>query len=118
MALLRLTRARGRGVRRTLRFTAEADRQLAELERRVDKKGLLGQVRKTLGFLEVNLRHPSLSTYEFQSLQGIGGERVWEAYIQNQTPGAYRIFFHYGPDEGVGKKRVATLTILAITPHP
>ena len=115
-------------MRRTLRFTAEADRQLAELERRVDKKGLLGQVRKTLGFLEVNLRHPSLSTHEFQSLQGIGGERVWEAYIQNRTPGAYRIFFHYGPDEGVGlggyldeeggKKRVATLTILAITPHP
>ena len=105
-------------MRRTLRFTAEADRQLAELERRMDKKGLLGQVRKTLGFLEVNLRHPSLSTHEFQSLQGIGGERVWEAYIQNQTPGAYRIFFHYGPDEGVGRKRVATLTILAITPHP
>ena len=34
------------------------------------------------------------------------------------TPGAYRVFFHYGPDEMEGKKRVPILTIVAITPHP
>ena len=105
-------------MRRTLRFTAEADRQLTELERQPSKRGLLGQVRKTLGFLEVNLRHPSLRTHEFRSLQGVHGERVWEAYIQNQTPGAYRVFFHNGPDEERGEERIPVLTILAITPHP
>jgi len=30
----------------------------------------------------------------------------------------YLVFFHYGPDEGSGKKRIPILTIVAITPHP
>ena len=38
-------------------------------------------------------------------------EPVFEAYAENQTPGAYRIFWCYGPD----KKQI---TIIAITPHP
>lgn len=38
-------------------------------------------------------------------------EDVFESYAQNNTPGAYRIFWHYGP-----KKKM--ITILAITPHP
>jgi len=37
--------------------------------------------------------------------------KVFAAYAQNRTPGAYRIFWCYGP----GKKDI---TILAITPHP
>ena len=101
-----------------LRFTDEADRQLRELETNPAKKSLLKQVQKTLGFLEINVRHPGLNTHEYESLPGANGERVWEAYAQNQTPGAYRVFFHYGPDEMMGKKRVPTLTIVAITPHP
>ena len=38
-------------------------------------------------------------------------EDVFEAYAENNTPGAYRIFWYYGP----GKNQI---TILAITPHP
>jgi hypothetical protein len=105
-------------MQRQLRFTDEADRQLRELETNPAKKSLLKQVQKTLGFLEINVRHPGLNTHEYESLPGANGERVWEAYAQNQTPGAYRVFFHYGPDEMMGKKRVPTLTIVAITPHP
>jgi hypothetical protein len=51
-------------------------------------------------------------------LIGAGGEKVFEAYAQNDTPGAYRIFWHYGPDEVVGKKRTPVITVVAITPHP
>ena len=105
-------------MQRALRFTDEADRQLKELEGNPARLGLLKQVRKTLGLLETNIRHPGLNTHEYQSLEGAKGERVWEAYAQNQTPGAYRVFFHYGPDEMSGKKRVPVLTIVAITPHP
>ena len=105
-------------MQRQLRFTEEADKQLSELEKTPAKKGLLKQVRKTLGLLETNLKHPGLNTHEYQSLSGANGERVWEAYAQNNTPGAYRVFFHYGPDELDGKKRVPVLTIIAITPHP
>jgi hypothetical protein len=105
-------------VQRQLRFTEEADQQLTALEKDPAKKGLLKQVRKTLGLLEANTTHPSLNTHEYHSLVGANGERVWEAYAQNNTPGAYRVFFHYGPDEMVGRKRAPVLTILAITPHP
>ena len=105
-------------MQRQLRFTDEADRQLKELEVSPARKGLLKQVRKTLGLLETDAGHPGLHTHEYQSLLGASGERVWEAYAQNQTPGAYRVFFHYGPDETAGKKRTPVLTIIAITPHP
>jgi hypothetical protein len=42
---------------------------------------------------------------------------MFEAYAQNNTPGAYRIFWHYGPDEASGKKRIPIITIIAITRH-
>lgn len=103
---------------RELRFTPEARRNLEAVENAPSKHGLLKQVRKTLGLLEVNLRHPSLNTHRYESLEGPHGEDVFEAYVQNQTPGAYRIFFMYGPDRVAGKRRVAVLTIIAITPHP
>jgi hypothetical protein len=43
---------------------------------------------------------------------------VFEAYAQNNTPGAYRIFWHYGPDETKAKKRTPVITVVAITRHP
>lgn len=105
-------------MRRQLRFTHEADAQLRELGVNLAKKGLHRQVLKTLGLLELNTRRPGLNTHEYQSLTGANGERVWEAYAQNETPGAYRVFFHYGPDEGSGEERIAVLTVVSITPHP
>jgi len=38
--------------------------------------------------------------------------------VQNNTSGAWRIFFYYGPDEVIEGKRIPTITIAAITPHP
>ena len=103
---------------RKLLFTPRADAELTALEGDSSLAGLLKQVRKTLAFLEANPRHPRLHTHEYEALEGSKGERVWEAYAQNKTPGAYRIFFHYGPDEESGGKRIPVLTIVAITPHP
>lgn len=92
-------------------FTEKADLQLEILEKSKDKKIVLKAVRKTLGLMETNLRHPSLKTHEYSSLEGKNKEKVYESYAQNRTPGAYRIFWHYGPD----KKQI---TIVAIVPHP
>jgi hypothetical protein len=103
---------------RELHFTPEALRNLADLEKSAAKRGTLKQVRKTLGLLETNLRHPSLNTHPYRSLHGPAGEEVYEAYAQNDTPGAYRVFFMYGPDRKEGTKRIGVLTIIAITPHP
>ena len=103
---------------RELRFTPEARRNLEQLANSRSKSGLLKQVRKTLGLLETNPRHPSLQTHRFQSLAGPNGEEVFEACVQQHTPGAYRVFFFYGPDRLERGKRVPVLTIVAITPHP
>ena len=92
-------------------FTPQADLDLREIENDPSKKDILKAVRKTLGFMETNLRHPSLNTHEFTSLKGPRGEKVFEAYAQQKTPAAYRIFWYYGPD----RKQI---TIVAITPHP
>jgi hypothetical protein len=92
-------------------FTPQADDDLRAIEKIPSQKNILKAVRKCLGFLETNLRHPSLNTHEFRSLKGPNGEKVFEAYAQQKTPGAYRIFWYYGPERGM-------ITIVAITPHP
>ena len=104
-------------MKRELRFTDEAKANLAALMA-PSKAGVRKQVQKTLGLLETNPRHPSRNTHKYDSITGPNGEEVFEGYAQNETPGAYRVFFVYGPDRTERKKHVAVITILAITPHP
>lgn len=92
-------------------FTEKADSQLDALESSKDKKAVLKAVRKTLALMETDLRHSSLQTHEYSDLEGANGEKVFESYAQNRIPGAYRIFWHYGP-----QKR--QITVVAIVPHP
>jgi hypothetical protein len=94
-----------------LLFTPQADTDLDALEADAGLAKRLKAVRKALGLLETNPRHPGLNTHKFSSLKGPGGEEVFEAYAENRTPAAWRIFWYYGPH----KKQI---TILAITPHP
>jgi mRNA-degrading endonuclease RelE of RelBE toxin-antitoxin system len=94
-----------------LLFTERANQNLDALEQNNALVKRLKAVRKALAYLETNPRHPSLNTHKYESISGSHGEEVFEAYVENNTPGAYRIFWYYGP----GKN---TITILAITPHP
>lgn len=92
-------------------FADRADIQMDMLELDKSKKGILKQVNKVLGYMETNLRHPSLKTHKFDEMRSPFGGDVFETYAQNKTPGAYRIFWTYGPNKN-------EITILAITPHP
>ncbi|MEA5618135.1 hypothetical protein VB711_09845 [Cronbergia sp. UHCC 0137] len=92
-----------------LEFQPEAENTLVYLQLKNPKK--YRKILKILGLMQTNLRHPSLKTHEYQSLSGPDGEKVFEAYVENNTPGAWRVFWYYGPDQGV-------ITIFAITPHP
>lgn len=92
-------------------FTDRADADLTKLE---EDKGLakrLKAVNKALGYLETNPKHQGLNTHEFTSLSKQYGIKVYEAYAENNTPAAYRIFWHYGPGNNI-------ITIIAITAHP
>lgn len=75
------------------------------------KRAVAKAVIKSLRYMSGNLRHPSLNTHKYDEIVGPRGEEVFESYAQNNTPGAYRIFWYYGP----GRQQI---TIIAITPHP
>lgn len=94
-----------------LLFTDQASHGLDELEKNPSHRKRLKSVRKALAYLQTNPRHPGLNTHKYTSLVGPKGEDVFEAYAENNTPCAYRIFWFYGPDK-------TEITILAITPHP
>lgn len=92
---------------------SQATRSKTDKKKSSKQEGLFKQVVKCLSLLEANPRHPGLKTHEFTSIEHPykKGEKVFEAYVQNRTPGAYRVFWCYGPDK-------SELTIMAITPHP
>jgi hypothetical protein len=77
-----------------LLFTAQADADLDSLEIDASLVKRLKAVRKALALLETNPRHPGLNTHKFSSLKGPGGEEVFEAYAENKTPAAWRIFWY------------------------
>ncbi len=77
------------------------------------QEGLFKQVKKTLQYLRENPGHPGLRTHPYSSLEHPwdSSQKVFEAYIQNNTPAGYRVFWSYGPEKG-------QITIIAITAHP
>jgi hypothetical protein len=92
---------------------AKANRQTKKQSKSSKQEGLFKQVHEALKKLAQNPRHPGLHTHEYASIPNPydKNQKVFEAYAQNRTPGAYRIFWCYGPEK-------QQITILAITPHP
>lgn len=97
---------------------SKAERSLRSREAKGKSKsskdeGLFKQIYKTVELLRTNPRHPGLQCHECSAIENPFDkkQKVFEAYAQNQTPGAYRVFWCYGP----GKSEI---TIVAITPHP
>ena len=76
-------------------------------------EGLFKQVHKTIELLRNNPKHPGLQTHEYDSIENPydKNKKVFEAYAQHQTPGAFRVFWCYGPEKD-------EITIIAIAPHP
>jgi len=94
-----------------LLFTDQASADLDHLENNKGLSKRFKAVKKALGYLETNPRHQSLHTHKYSSLSGPNGENIFEAYVENKTSAAYRIFWYYGPKKN-------NITILTITPHP
>ena len=93
-----------------LEFTAEAKERLKTLES-PDQEKQLKAVRKCLGVLETNPRHPSPQSKPYQSRTGPEGERLFESYAEQNTLGAYRVFWYYGKNRG-------TIVVASIVKHP
>lgn len=94
-----------------INLTDKAKAQISALKK---DKGLLKRfkaVREALKKLQLDSRHPGLQTHEFHSLKGPDNEKVFEAYAEQKTSAAYRIFFYYGPEKG-------TITVFSVERHP
>jgi hypothetical protein len=94
-------------------FAARATRLTKKQSKSSKQEGLFKRVHEAISKLEQNPRHPGLNTHAYDGIPNPydKNQKVFEAYAQNQTPGAYRIFWCYGPEK-------QQITILAITPHP
>jgi hypothetical protein len=92
-------------------LSKQADLQYERLKNNPSNKKIFKAVEKALKYLMNNPKHQSLGTHIFHSLTGAHEEKVFVAYAQQNTPGAYRILWHYGPDKN-------EITIVAIIPHP
>ena len=94
----------------TLVFTDEADSVLRDL-RQPALRAKLKKTQKGLRLLrDIGPRHPGLHSHRYESMTGPNGEEVWESYLENQTPSAWRVFWIYSEPD--------TLIILTLGPHP
>jgi hypothetical protein len=66
---------------------------------------------KALSHLAENPRHNSLASHEIGDLTRKYGFKIFQSYLENNTPAAGRMFWTYGPNKG-------DITVLAIEPHP
>lgn len=108
----------------TLRFDEEAAATIESLTNGdANATAKLVKVNRALGNLQRNPRHPGLNSYDYQNFNGAPPDvKVWHSYVENRTPGAWRIFWRYGPDKTEkdlkGKDvRVPVITILHVGPH-
>ena len=94
-----------------LQFTSTAKAQLETLKKDASLKKRSKAVLKALAYLETNPRHPGLNTHKYTAISVPNAEEIFEAYAENKTPAAHRIFWYYGPKKN-------QITIVAITSHP
>ena len=87
----------------------EALRVLEELDQSDPNRA--ARVRNTFAKMQADIKSRGLSTHEYTSVTGPNGEKIFEAYVENKTPNAYRVIWYYGPSKG-------DITVLTVIPHP
>lgn len=66
---------------------------------------------KALSHLSQNPRHNSLASHEIEPLSQKYKIKIFQSYLESNTPSAGRLFWAYGPDK-------KDITILGVEPHP
>lgn len=66
---------------------------------------------KAVQHLQNDPAHPGLQSHEIEALTARYGAKVYESYLENNTPGASRIFWVYGPKRHY-------ITVIGLEPHP
>lgn len=72
----------------------------------------LAAVRKTLGLMEIDPHDRRLHTYEYRTIKGAKGEKVFESHVETRaSAAAHRVFWHHGP-------LADYIFVVAITAYP
>ena len=72
---------------------------------------LYKKIGKAMRYLSSDPFHPGLSSHEISALSRRYGMKIWESYIENDTPAAGRLYWVYGPQRN-------SITVIGFTPHP
>ena len=76
-------------------------RKVDEGTANVDERKLWKQLEKTLRLLAENPKHPSLASHKIQGLKKAYPYEVWQSYVENHTPGAKRLYWHYMSENAI-----------------
>lgn len=66
---------------------------------------------KAIALLRDDPFYPGLKSHEITDLTRRFGRKVFQSYLENNTPAAGRMFWVYGPGEG-------EITVVGLEPHP
>jgi hypothetical protein len=94
-----------------LHLTAEVRDQIRAVSENPAQTGLEFQLKAALTKLVHDPKFKGLNSHKYNSFNERYGKEIWESYVQNNTPGAWRIFWFYGP-------RKDEITLVLATPHP
>ena len=76
-----------------------------------DERELATKFAKAVNHLGANPFHPGLRSHEIEGLTLRYGQKVFQSYLENNTPAEGRIFWVYGPDR-------QQITVIGLEPHP
>jgi hypothetical protein len=92
-----------------LNLTEKVEKVMDGLRKRDSER--LKKVEKCFAHLEEDPHYPGLSSHPYDDIKGPLGEKVFESYVENHTPSAWRAWWIYGPGEGI-------ITVVDLGPHP
>ncbi len=70
------------------------------------------KVVRCLAKLAQDPSYPGLASHRYEVIKNpYGDEDIWESYVENDTPSAWRVWWFYGPDRG-------EITVVDLGPHP
>lgn len=94
-----------------LQITDAARAQIKSVSQNPAQAGLEFQLKAAITKLAHDPKFKGLNSHKYDSLNERYGKEVWESYVQNNTPGAWRLFWVYGPEKN-------EITVVLATPHP
>jgi hypothetical protein len=83
-----------------MRFELQLTEQAQDVLEAITDAKRLRRIENCLARLAENARHPGLHSHRFAALDGLFGAPVWESYVENRAPQAWRVWWVYGPPEG------------------